>query len=375
MGCEGARMADPAVVEPGAARGARGRAPAPAHAWLARHRGELTGYCYRMLGSAFEAEDAVQETLLRAWDGYDRFDETRGTLRAWLYAIATSICLDMLRGRQRRARPVDLGPAAHAGEPLGAPLADDTWIEPIPDRAVLPAEGDPAELAAQRESIRLAFVAALQHLPPRQRAILILREVLCWKAAEVAELLDITVVAVNSALQRARATLAARGVTSAARLRPLDAAQRDLLARYAAAFERYDVDALVALLHEDATMSMPPLGWWLRGRARRSARRCWDRVCHARTPAWCWWRPTGHRRLPSTRPPGRGAPWCRGRWWWLRSQMAGSPDGPPSLMLPACFRCLVCRLSLRRSSRRSALSLDRSAGFRWDSDELRGAAS
>ena len=268
MSCEGTRMADPAVVEPGAACGARGRTPAPAHAWLAQHRGELTGYCYRMLGSAFEAEDAVQETLLRAWDGYDRFDETRGTLRAWLYAIATSICLDMLRGRQRRARPVDLGPAAHAGEPLGAPLAQDTWIEPIPDRSVLPAEGNPAELAVQRESIRLAFVAALQHLPPRQRAVLILREVLCWKAAEVAELLGITAVAVNSALQRARARLAARGVSSAARLRPLDGAQQDLLARYAAAFERYDVDALVALLHEDATMSMPPLRWWLRGRAQ-----------------------------------------------------------------------------------------------------------
>jgi RNA polymerase sigma-70 factor (ECF subfamily) len=328
-----------------------------------------------MLGSAFEAEDAVQETLLRAWDGYDRFDETRGTLRTWLYVIATSICLDMLRGRQRRARPVDLGPAALAGGPLGAPLADDTWIEPIPDRSVLPAEGDPAELAAQRESIRLAFVAALQHLPPRQRAVLILREVLCWKAAEVAELLGITAVAVNSALQRARATLVARGVTSAARLRPMDGAQQDLLARYAAAFERYDVDALVALLHEDATMSMPPLGWWLRGRARRSASRCWGRVCHARALAWCRWRPTGHRRLPSTRPPVQEAPWCRGRWWWSRSQTAGSPDGRPSLMPPDSFPCLVCRLSRRRSSRRSALSLDRSAGFRRASDEFRGAVS
>src|SRR4029453_4925665 len=163
MDWEGTRMADPALVEPGAARGARRRTSAPARAWLAQHRGELTGYCYRMLGSAFEAEDAVQETLLRAWDGYDRFDETRGTLRAWLYAIATSICLDMLRGRQRRARPVDLGPAVHAGGPLGAPLAEGRWIEAIPHRPVLTAEGDPAELAAQRESIRLAFVAALQH--------------------------------------------------------------------------------------------------------------------------------------------------------------------------------------------------------------------
>ena len=312
-------MADPAAVEPGAARGARGRTSAPAHAWLAQHRGELTGYCYRMLGSAFEAEDAVQETLLRAWDGYDRFDETRGTLRAWLYVIATSICLDMLRGRQRRARPVDLGPAAHAGE-LGAPLGEGTWIEPILDRSVLPAEGDPAELAAQRESIRLAFVAALQHLPPRQRAVLILREVLCWKAAEVAELLGITVVAVNSALQRARATLAARGVTSAAGLRPMDAAQQDLVARYAAAFERYDVDALVALLHEDATMSMPPLGWWLRGRAQiRQALLGSGLPCKGSrlvpvaangSPAFAQYTPTGPGR-----PGAVGARGGRGRRW------------------------------------------------------------
>jgi RNA polymerase sigma-70 factor, ECF subfamily len=218
----------------------------------------------------------------------------------------------MLRGRQRRARPVDLGPAAHAGEPLGAPLSDDTWIEPIPDRSVLPAEGDPAELAAQRESIRLAFVAALQHLPPRQRAVLILREVLCWKAAEVAQLLGITVVAVNSALQRARATLAARGVTSAARLRPMDGAQQDLLARYAAAFERYDVDALVALLHEDATMSMPPLGWWLRGRAQihqallGSGLPCKDSrlvpVAANGSPAFAQYAPTG--------PGGALVPWA-----------------------------------------------------------------
>jgi RNA polymerase sigma-70 factor, ECF subfamily len=250
-------MADPAAIE-------------PAHDWLARHRAELTGYCYRMLGSAFEAEDAVQETLLRAWDGYDQFDEARGSLRAWLYAIATGVCLDLLRGRKRRARPVDLGPAAHAGAPLGEPLADSAWVEPIPDAHILPADGDPAELVVQRETIRLAFVAALQHLPPRQRAVLILREVVCWSAAEVAELLGTTVVAVNSALQRARATLVARGVTVATvqPLRPAGGALQELLARYADAFERYDVDALVALLHEDARMSMPPFGWWLEGRAQ-----------------------------------------------------------------------------------------------------------
>ena len=230
---------------------------------LDRHRVKLTAHCYRMLGSGFEADDAVQETLLRAWDGYDRFDETRGTLRAWLSAIATSICLDMLRGRRRRARPVDLSPAAHAGEPLGAPLSDDTWIEPIPDRSVLPAEGDPAELAAQRESIRLAFVAALQHLPPRQRAVLILREVLRWKADEVAELLETTVASVNSALQRARATLAANEVKETEPAKPMDEQQEALLARYVDAFERYDMESLTALLHEDATWNMPPYELWL----------------------------------------------------------------------------------------------------------------
>ena len=279
--------------------------------WLARHRGELTGYCYRMLGSAFEAEDAVQETLLRAWDGYDRFDETRGTLRAWLYAIATSICLDMLRGRQRRAHPVDLGPAAHAGELLGAPLAQDIWIEPIPDRSVLPAEGDPAELAAQRESIRLAFVAALQHLPPRQRAVLILREVLCWKAAEVAELLGSTVVAVNSALQRARP-----------RWRPAVSPRQRGCGRWTP----HSRSCWPATLRRSSATTSTR--WWrcctrmrrCRCRrwgggceaARRSARRCWGRVCPARTPVWCRWRPTGQRRLPSTRPPVRGAlvPWA-----------------------------------------------------------------
>jgi RNA polymerase sigma-70 factor, ECF subfamily len=231
-------------------------------ALLEGHRAELTAYAYRMLGSSFEAEDAVQETMIRAWRGLDRF-EGRSALRSWLYRIATNVCLDMLKGRQRRARPVDLGPAGTAEVPLGEPLSEGTWIEPIPDGQVLPEDGDPAELTESRESIRLAFVAALQHLPPRQRAVLILREVLRWKADEVAELLDTTVASVNSALQRARASLAATD-TESEPSRPMDQGQRALLARYVDAFERYDMDALTALLREDASWSMPPYELWLR---------------------------------------------------------------------------------------------------------------
>ena len=234
--------------------------------WLEQYRVELIGYCYRMLGSACEAEDAVQETLMRAWRRLDRFDEGRAPLRSWLYAIATSVCLDMLRSPQRRARPVDLGPPSSAGAPLGVPLPERTWVQPIPDGLLLPVGGDPAELAAQRDTIRLAFIAALQHLPPRQRAVLLLREVLCWTAEEVAGLLDTTVASVTSALQRARSTLAASRLDPAEPFRPMDKAQQQLLARYCDAFERYDVQALVSLLHEDATMSMPPFAWWLRGR-------------------------------------------------------------------------------------------------------------
>ena len=230
---------------------------------LDRHRVELTGFCYRMLGSSFEAEDAVQETLLRAWRSYDRFDG-RASVRSWLYRIATNVCLDMLKGSQRRARPMDLGPSRTADAPLGDPLPEVTWIEPIPDGRVLPEGGDPAELAESRETIRLAFIAALQYLPPRQRAVLILREVLRWKATEVAELLETSVPSVNSALQRARSALAASDVTAAAPARPMDEAQRALLARYVDAFERYDMDSLTALLHEDATWSMPPYELWLR---------------------------------------------------------------------------------------------------------------
>ena len=229
-----------------------------------RYRGELIGYCYRMLGSSFEAEDAVQETLIRAWRGYDRF-EGRSALRSWLYRIATNVCLDMMGGRERRARPMDLGPAREPViENLNA-LPEVTWIEPIPDGRVLP-EGDPAEVAVARETIRLAFVAALQHLPPRQRAVLILCEVLRWKASEVAELLETSVASVNSALQRARATLEANNVNAAETSPSVDEADAELLTRYVAAFEAYDMDALTSLIHEDATQSMPPFDLWLTGR-------------------------------------------------------------------------------------------------------------
>jgi RNA polymerase sigma-70 factor (ECF subfamily) len=230
---------------------------------LELHRVELTGFCYRMLGSV-EAEDAVQETLIRAWRGLDRF-EGRAALRSWLYRIATNVCLDMLESRKRRARPMDLGPAREPVLENLSAFPEVTWVEPMPDSRLVP-EGDPAELAVARETIRLAFVAALQHLPPRQRAVLILCEVLRWKAAEVAELLDTSVASVNSALQRARATLEASNVTAATTVPSVDAADAKLLARYVDAFERYDMDALTSLVHEDATQSMPPYDLWLRGR-------------------------------------------------------------------------------------------------------------
>ncbi len=232
---------------------------------LEQHRVELTGYCYRMLGSAFEADDAVQETLVRAWRGIDRF-EGRSALRSWLYRIATNVCFDMLNGRQRRARPMDRGPSMTEAV-LGPPLPESTWVEPVPDGRVLTTGDDPAEIAVEREAIRLAFVAALQHLPPRQRAVLLLREVLRWKADEVAQLLDTTVASVNSALQRARATLSASNRTRTDASEPLDDAQQALLARFVDAFERYDLDSIVSLLHEDVVQSMPPYELWLRGHA------------------------------------------------------------------------------------------------------------
>jgi RNA polymerase sigma-70 factor, ECF subfamily len=250
---------------------------------LEPHRRTLTAHCYRMLGSAFEADDAVQETMLRAWRGIDRY-EGRGTFEAWLFRIATNVCLNMLRGRGRRALPMDLGPAAAADAVPQAVRPAATWITPVPDAWVLGSSGevDPADAAVARESLRLAFVTALQRLPARQRAVLILRDVLRWSTAEVAALLATSDVSVKSALQRARATMAEAGVLDG----PASAAVSDgaggsgggaaagLLAQYVDAFERYDIDALVALLHDDATMSMPPFDLWLDGAA----------------PIEAWWR-------------------------------------------------------------------------------------
>jgi RNA polymerase sigma-70 factor (ECF subfamily) len=275
---------------------------------LEQYRTELTGYCYRMLGSAFEAEDAVQETMVRAWRSFDGF-EGRSALRSWLYSIATNVCFDLLRGRQRRALPMDIMPAGSGDGPVGGTLPERTWVQPIPDGRVMPASDDPAEVAEERETIRIAFVAALQHLPPRQRAVLILREVLRWQASEVAALLDATVVSVNSALQRARATLAATDL--GAPPKPMDDEQRALLARYVDAFERYDIDSLVSLLHEDATMQMPPYPMWLQGHAAMHkwflgpGRECRGSVLRAvnanGAPAFAQWRPTG--------PDGSWVPW------------------------------------------------------------------
>jgi RNA polymerase sigma-70 factor (ECF subfamily) len=222
---------------------------------LEQYRGELTGYAYRMLGSPFEAEDAVQETFLRAWRAHDRF-EGRASLRSWIYRIATNVCLDMLGSRERRARPMDLGPSREPILENAAIMPEVTWIEPIPD---------PADVAVDRETIRLAFVAALQHLPPRQRAVLILCEVLRWKASEAAELLETSTASVNSALQRARATLETANVVPAD-MAELDEPDRELLARYVEAFEAYDIERLTSLVHEDATQSMPPYDLWLTGR-------------------------------------------------------------------------------------------------------------
>lgn len=229
-------------------------------AQLETHRNVLRGHCYRMLGSVVDADDAVQETMVRAWRSLEKFDG-RASLHTWLYRIATNVCLDVLSDRTRRARPMEEGPAGTAADVL-VTKERTHWLEPIPDALALPTDADPAELAILRESIRLAFVAALQQLAPKQRAALLLTDVLGWSAAEVAESLETSVPAVNSALQRARATLASRNVRER---EPLSEQKVRLLERYVEAFHRYDVDTLVTLLREDATFSMPPFALWLRG--------------------------------------------------------------------------------------------------------------
>ena len=231
---------------------------------LEQYRGELTAYCYRMLGSPFDAEDAVQDAFVRAWRSRESF-EGRSSLRSWLYRIATNVCLDGLKGKERRARPMDLGPSS---EPIESNLniaAEVTWLEPIPMHLIAP-DRDPADVAVANESIRLAFVAALQRLPARQRAVLILREVLDWQASEVAELLETSVASVNSALQRARATMAKVNGEAEAPATALSESDRAMLERYVSAFERYDLNALTALIREDARQSMPPYDMWLSGR-------------------------------------------------------------------------------------------------------------
>src|SRR3954452_20567574 len=250
-------MTDVATQPSGDPATRRATAAAELELGMQRYRRELTGYCYRMLGGASEAEDAAQLALVRAWQHVDRF-EGRSTLRSWLYRIATNVCFDMLSASQRRARPMDLTEARTAQTPLAPGLPDYVWIEPMPDSRTVAPVGDPADVAIARETVRLAFVAALQYLPPRQRAVLILREVLRWHADEVAQLLETSVASVNSALQRARATLDSVDIADTDTYAEMDATQQELLDRYVDAFERYDIDALIELIYEDATMSMPP---------------------------------------------------------------------------------------------------------------------
>ncbi len=224
----------------------------------------LAGFCYRLLGSAADTDDAVQETLIRASSKRDQYDPGRGRLSTWVHAIATNVCLDMLRSAKRRALVVDPGQASGRGEDLGAPLPPGVWLDPMPDSRLIAAQ-DPGEVVLERESVRLAFIAALQYLPPRQRAVLVLRDVLAFTAQETAQILETTVPSVNSALQRARALLSARRPDPLAIGDPEDAGHRDLLRRYVTAFEAHDIEGLKAVLRADAVASMPPFAWRLDG--------------------------------------------------------------------------------------------------------------
>ncbi len=282
-------------------------------------RRPLTAYAYRVLGATADSDDAAQEAILRAHQHIDRFDPNRGSLRTWVFRIATNVCLDLLRGARRRALSMDLGPASVDGSTLGAPLPPDRFVEPMPDSRLLAAT-DPAKLAEQRESVRLAFVAALQHLAPRQRATLILRDVLHFSAAETAALLDTSTTAVHSALQRARETLRRHRPSPADPYDPADPAQRDLLERYVAAFEAHDVDALTAVLREDAITSMPPFTGGC-GAARGSRRS--SRPAAAREPGWRRPRSAGPPGSASTAPTTTGC-CARSRWFWWRPGTCGS---------------------------------------------------
>jgi len=268
---------------------------------LEAHRNALTGHCYRMLGSVVDADDAVQETMVRAWKSLERFDG-RSSLKTWLYRIATNVCLDALSDRSRRERPIEMGPDGTIEDTLETrPRAH--WLEPIPDARAIPADADPAERAAMRQSIRLAFVAALQHLPPKQRTALLLSDVLGWSANEVAESLESSLPSVNSALQRARSTLATRNLGEARG--ELSDEQVSLVDRYVEAFEAYDVKALTALMHQDATLSMPPFTLWLRGPAT--------------IEAWLLGRGAGCRGSRLVAAPASGAP--------AFAQYRPTPDG------------------------------------------------
>ena len=293
---------------------------------LERHRPALTAHCYRMLGSAFEVEDALQETFIRAWRGFDRF-EGRAELRSWLYRIATNVCLDLLNGRARRALPMSLVPPSSGDGDLGLPLTESTWVTPIADRRVIAADHtDPAESVAARDQVRLAFIAALQHLQPRPRAVLLLRDVLGWHADEVAEALDTTVTAVHSTLRRARRTMAERD-TARDTGPALGESEWSLVARYVDAFQRFDIDALVALLRDDATLSMPPIPGWLHGRAAIGRFLAWRGVGMPGS-ACCGPGRTGCRRWGRTDPLPAGAT----RPSPSRSSGSGRPHHRPALV-------------------------------------------
>lgn len=240
-------------------------------------RGPLTGYCYRLLGAAADTDDAVQEAIIRASTHVDQFDPSRARLTTWVYRIATNICLDMLRARSRRALPVDLSPASGQAD-FDAPLPAERFVEPMPDSRVIEAT-DPGQIVERRETVRLAFIAALQHLTPRQRAVLVLRDVLGFSAAETGVILQVSTAAANSALQRARAGLAAAAPQPAEISDPADPAQQQLVQAFIAAFEDHDVEAMIQVLHTDAVQTMPPLAWQVAGGARIAQMICASEAC------------------------------------------------------------------------------------------------